>query len=127
MKKSSRPKFARPSEEMQQWSALLGAELESWPAITSRRMFGMTVFYRKGVIFAALPRTRSFNTPRSVAFKLYNKTPKLQKLLERDQRLPHPLREDAHWITLELNDEKDLKDALQWLSRAYQGAKTPYP
>jgi len=29
MKKSSRPKFARPSEEMQQWSALLGAELES--------------------------------------------------------------------------------------------------
>jgi hypothetical protein len=117
---SPRPKFARVAEEMKQWSALLGAELASWPAVTSRRMFGMTVFYRKGVVFAALPRTRSFETPRSVAFKLYKKSPRVRKLLEADSRIANPLQEDAKWIRLELESEKDLADALKWFDLAYR-------
>jgi hypothetical protein len=118
-----RPKFARVSEEMKEWSALLGSELLTWPGVTARRMFGMTAFYRKSVIFAALPRTKSFQTPRSVAFKLQNKTPQLLKLLANDPRIASPFREDGKWIALELQSEKDLNEALNWLGRAYQGAR----
>lgn len=105
---------------MKEWSALLGTELASWPWVTSRRMFGMTVFYRKGVIFAALPRTRSFETPHSVAFKLLRPTPRILKILEADPRIANPLREEAKWISLELTGEKDLADALKWFDLAYR-------
>jgi hypothetical protein len=107
---------------MKQWSALLADELVAWPGVTSRSMFGMTVFYRKSVIFAALPRTRCFGTLRSVAFKLYRRTPQVLKLLADDSRIARPSREDAHWISLELQDENDLADTLRWFDRAYQGA-----
>lgn len=40
------------------------------PHVTSKLMFGMKVFYRNAVIFAALPRTLGFETPYCVAFKL---------------------------------------------------------
>jgi hypothetical protein len=116
------PRLARISEEMKQWSSLLEAELSTWPGVTSRPMFGMMALYRKGTIFAALPRTRCFNTPRSVAFKLHRKSPQTLKLLNSDSRIARPFREDGHWITLELQDEKDLADALKWFDRAYQGA-----
>jgi hypothetical protein len=113
----SRRKLARASEEMKEWSVLLDAELSSWPSITSRRMFGMTVFYRRGVIFAALPRTRSFDTPRSIAFKLYRRTVQVRKRLEADARIANP---DAKWISLELDGEKDLTKALKWFDLAYR-------
>ncbi|HWZ45387.1 MAG TPA: hypothetical protein VNW97_18070 [Candidatus Saccharimonadales bacterium] len=117
------PHLSRISEEMKRWSALLDAELSTWPAITSRAMFGMKVFYRKGKIFAALPRTRCFNTPRSVAFKLYRKTPQMLKLLAADSRIARPFSEAGHWISLELADEKDLTVALKWFDRAYRSAR----
>ncbi|HKE32379.1 MAG TPA: hypothetical protein VKD65_11690, partial [Candidatus Angelobacter sp.] len=60
-----RPKFATVSEEMKQWSTMLGKELSSWPAVRSRRMFGMLAFYRSNKIFAVLPRTKAFETPNS--------------------------------------------------------------
>jgi hypothetical protein len=112
----SRRKLARASEEMKEWSVLLGAELSSWPSVTSRRMFGMVVFYRKGVIFAALPKTRSFDTPRSIAFKLYGRTPQVRKRLETDLRIANP---HAKWISLELTGEKDLAHAIEWFDLAY--------
>lgn len=100
-------------------------ELAGWPGVTSRPMFGMMAFYRKGTVFAALPRTRCFNTPRSVAFKLCRRTPQVLKLLEADPLIARPFRENASWISMELQDEKDLSDALTWFSRAYQGARKP--
>ena len=116
----SRPKFARVSEAMKEWSGLLVAELGSWPSITSRRMFGMTVFYRAGVVFAALPLTRAFENAQSIAFKLYRKTPRIQKMLEGDPRLRGSFREEGKWIALELESEKDLADALKWFDLAYR-------
>src|SRR5215472_16394268 len=83
----SRRQLVRVSEQMKRWSALLEAELATWPAVTWRPMFGMTVAYRKGAVFAALPRTRAFETPRSVAFKLYRETPKIRRMLESDSRI----------------------------------------
>jgi hypothetical protein len=113
----SRRKLARASEEMKEWSGLLGQELSSWPSVTSRRMFGMTVFYRRGVVFAALPRTRSFDTSRSIAFKLYRRTAQIRKQLEADDRIANA---DAKWISLELDGEKHLAKALEWFDLAYR-------
>ena len=107
------------SEEMEEWSALLGTELASWPAVTSRRMFGMTAYYRKKKVFAVLPRTRAFGESQSIGFKMERKTPQTRKRLAADPRIV--LREDAKWISLEIIAEKDLRNALKWLDLAYRG------
>src|SRR5215469_13014991 len=105
---------------MKHWSVLLEAELSAWPAVTTRRMFGMLAFYRKGRIFAALPRTRCFETSRSVAFKLDPKTPKTMKLLRADTRILSTRAEEHRWISFELASAADMKDALRWFDLAYQ-------
>ena len=107
---------------MRQWSSALGAELITWPSVTSRPMFGMTAFYRKGVVFAALPRTRCFETPQSVAFKLKAKTPRMRTRLASDPRIAPTLRPNASWITLELGSDNDLAGALEWFDVAYRAA-----
>ena len=115
-----RPKFARISEEMKHWSALLEAELSTWSAVTTRRMFGGLALYRKGKIFALLPRTRCFETPHSVAFKLATKTPQLTRQLRADSRIPDSRKDDANWISYEVRSAEDLKDALKWFDLAYR-------
>ena len=115
-----RPKLARISEAMQEWSALLGAELASWPSVKARRMFGMTAFYRGQAIFAALPRTRAMGSSHSVAFKLCRQNPRIQRMLRADPRIYDPGRPDAKWITLELESESDLARALKWFDLAYR-------
>lgn len=124
-KSQPRPKFSRVSETMKEWSAMLAAELLSWPAVTSRRMFGMTVFYRANRIFAALPRTKTFSTPQSIAFKLHRKTARIQKMLAAEPKIVDPTREDAKWISLQLNNEQDLAVALKWFDLAYRTCLLP--
>ena len=122
MKRKVRIPFVRISDAMRHWSSALGAELTTWPSVTSRSMFGMTVFYRKGVVFAALPRTRCFETPQSVAFKLKAKTPRMRTRLASDPRIAPTLRPNASWITLELGSDNDLAGALEWFDVAYRAA-----
>jgi len=124
LKRKVRIPFVRISDAMRHWSSALGAELITWPSVTSRPMFGMTVFYRKGVVFAALPRTRCFETPQSIAFKLKAKTPHMRKMLASDPRIAPTLRPDANWITLELGSDKDLAGALEWFDVAYRAASS---
>jgi len=64
-----RPKLLRISEEMKQWSAMMERELNAWPGVKSRPMFGFIGFYRDNKIFAGLPRTRALNTPNSIILK----------------------------------------------------------
>lgn len=115
-----RPKFATVSEEMKQWSALLGKELSSWSAVSARRMFGMMAYYCNDKIFAALPRTKAFETPNSVAFKLYKPTARAAKLLSSDSRITRSKGKAAGWIAFEVNAPDDLKDALKWFDLAYR-------
>jgi len=44
--KRPRPKMPHTSEEMKQWSAMLGNELSAWPQVATRPMFGLRGFYR---------------------------------------------------------------------------------
>src|SRR4051794_25074243 len=68
--KADMPRFHKLSVEMQRWAAMLTEELENWPGVTSKPMFGLTGFYRGKIIFAAVPKSRALGTPNSVIFKL---------------------------------------------------------
>ena len=119
-----RVKFVPISEEMKQWSALLQAELNSWPGISTRSMFGFLFFYRKGTVFAALPRTRGFDSPSSLLFKFDSLPSSLQKRAKADARMDESMKASSKgWFAFRLDNETDTRDALFWLNHAYEAAK----
>jgi hypothetical protein len=122
VKESSRPKFPAVSEEMKAWSAALGAEIAGWPSVRSRPMFGFTALYRGKRIFAILPRTRGMETPNSLAFKLEEAGPRVLARLRRESRIQTTVMKASRWFVFELSSDGDMKDALDWLGRAYEAA-----
>ncbi len=121
---SKRPKLLRISEEMKQLSALLEHELGGWPDVTSRPMFGLVGFYRSGVIFAALPRTRALSTPSSIIFRFDPIPPQLLRRAKKDRRINSQRKmPGAKWYSFELNSADELRDVLWWLNQAYEKAR----
>jgi len=121
--RASRAKFLPISEEMKQWSALLASELNSWPGITTRSMFGFLFFYRKGTVFAALPQTRGFSSSSSLIVKFNPMPPGLLKRAQTDPRMDTNTRVPGKgWFSFELSSEADMRDALFWLNHAYEAA-----
>ena len=108
---------------MKQWSALLGAELERWPGVNTKPMFGFVSFYRGRNIFAALPRTRAMNSASSIIFKVRRASRKEVSELRRDPRAQVSEKGMAGWQSLEVGSTADLKHALDWLDRAYRAAR----
>ena len=102
---------------------MLQAELNSWPAITTKSMFGFVFFYRRKIVFAALPRTRGFDSPSSVVFKFNPLPPTLQQRALSDLRIDASMQPKSKgWFSFELDAEADLRDALFWLNHAYESA-----
>jgi len=122
-RKRARPSLVRVSEEMKQWSALLGAELERWPGVSTKLMFGFVSFYRGRNIFAALPKTRAMNSANSIIFKLRRASPQELAKLRRDPRAKVSEKGMAGWQSFELASSADLKGALAWLDQAYRAAR----
>jgi hypothetical protein len=85
--KRPQPKLPPISDEMKVRSALLGQELNGWPHVTSRPMFGFLGFYRRKKIFAALPVTRGVNTPDSLMFRMQPMPPDLLARAQKDPRI----------------------------------------
>ncbi|HZE26292.1 MAG TPA: hypothetical protein VE083_02845 [Terriglobales bacterium] len=110
------------SEQMKAWSAALAAEVETWPAVTTRPMFGFSALYRRQRIFALLPRTRGVGTPNSLAFKLSAPGPHMRARLGKEPRIQPAVLQKRRWFTFELSSDRDLRDALDWLSRAHKAA-----
>jgi hypothetical protein len=98
---------------MQRWCALLEDEVGSWPNVTSRPMFGLAAFYRGGVIFGAIPRTRAVDTPYSILIKQPGAA---------SARLNAASGPGSKWTRFELASDDDLTEALRWLERAYARA-----
>lgn len=122
-KRGPREKFPTISQEMKEWSALLQAELNSWPAITTKSMFGFLFFYRRGSVFAALPRTKGFESPSSLVFKFDPMPPGLQKRATADQRMDASTKATSKgWFSFSLSSDADLREALFWLNQAYEAA-----
>jgi hypothetical protein len=120
--KKPRPKLPAVSEQMKAWSAALAAEVESWPMVTTRPMFGFTALYRGKRIFAVLPRTRGMGSPDSLAFKLASPSPRTLTRLQNETRVRSTVMHKSRWFTFELSSDRDLRDALDWLGRAYETA-----
>jgi len=113
------PVLPRISEDMKQWSAMLGTELSDWPQVSTKPMFGMTAYYRGEQIFAVLPKTRAFETSKGIAFRFEHIPEKLAAELKNDSRvITNPI--GKKWITFEVENAKDVNAALEWLSRAYE-------
>jgi hypothetical protein len=122
--KRARPKMPHTSEEMKQWSAMLGNELSTWPRVTTRPMFGLRGFYRGRKIFAALPATRAIKNPNSLIFRIKPMPPDLMERAKKEPRIDTESRvPSAKWFIFELNSAADLRDALWWLNHAYEHAK----
>jgi hypothetical protein len=107
---------------MKAWSAALAVELDTWPNVTTRPMFGFTAYYRGARIFAVLPRTRGMSTPNSLAFKLEAPPPRVRARLRSDPRLSFTEMAKARWLSFEMSSDADLRAALEWLSEAYEAA-----
>jgi TfoX/Sxy family transcriptional regulator of competence genes len=118
-----RPPLVRISEEMKAWSSALTAEVETWPHVSAKSMFGMTGIYRKKRIFAALPRTRAFGSGNSVAFKVEGAGKRLLAELEKDPHVTDTIMQATRWLTYELETDQDMHAALHWLIKAYELAK----
>lgn len=108
---------------MKQWSALLGAELLSWPGVRTKPMFGFTSFYRGRNIFAAIPKTRAMNSANCLIFKLRRAAAQDKAKLRRDGRVRVSEKGMAGWQSFEMASSADLKGALAWLDRAYRAAR----
>ncbi|MGC2193856.1 MAG: hypothetical protein WA628_04210 [Terriglobales bacterium] len=119
---SSRPKLPPISEEMKAGSAALEGELADWPHVSVRAMFGFKALYRGKRIFAVLPRTRGMGTANSLAFKLEDAGPRVLAQLQKEARIQTTMMQARRWFVFELSSDGDLKDALEWLGRAYGAA-----
>lgn len=82
-------------------------------------MFGFVGVYRRGTIFAALPRTRTMDPPNSISFKVPPNT-KMRIRAKREPRIHFS--DQSLWATLEMNSNDDIRSALEWLDRAYEAA-----
>ena len=119
---AQRPRMFRTTEEMRRICAALGAELESFPDVTTKPMFGLIGYYRDGLIFAALPKTRAIGSPNALIFKL-NAAP--QRVLNRagqDPRITISRKGLKGWQSLEIASERDIADAQRWLLEAWRYA-----
>jgi hypothetical protein len=106
------------SEEMKQWSAMLAAEVGGWPRVHSKPMFGLMSFYRRGKIFAAIPRTRAVASPHAIIMKFHKESAETREA--RRQLADYPA---LRWLAFDLHSEKDLNAALRWLDLAYRMAR----
>lgn len=108
---AERPRLVKIDTEMQRWCALLEQELLTWPEVSAKPMFGLMGFYHNKSIFAALPRTRAAESPRSVLIKLTG---------VKNKRLKLASGPNSKWVTYELESADDITEALTWLERAYE-------
>jgi hypothetical protein len=119
-----RPKFPVISEEMQHWSTMLEAEVESWPAVRCNRIFGFRFLYRRKAVLAALPYSRGLFTPSFILLKLNPMTAGLFQQAQKEPPLDTGTRMSGKgWFSFELFSDADVRDAIWWLNQAYEGAK----
>src|SRR5713101_3922185 len=123
-RRSKMPKLFPVDGEMKELSAMLEKEISDWPGVSTRSMFGFQSLYRGGVIFAALPRSRAMNSPRSFIFKFASVSQAILDSAKKDSRVDTvSSMPGSGWFAFELNEPSATKDALGWLGRAYQAAK----
>ena len=102
---------------MQHYYTLIAAELLTWPQVTNRRIFGLTLFYRQGLPFVVLRETKDFEATDRVGFKLHVVNNAASKLMLADDHLA--MGDGAKWITFALREDRDETLFLRWAHEAY--------
>jgi hypothetical protein len=123
-KRPKMPKFFPIDDEMKELSSMLEREVSDWPGISTKPMFGYQGLYRSGKIFAALPRSRAMQSPRSIMIKFASASPAILESGKKDSRVSSVSgMSGAGWLFFEMDEAAATKDALGWLGRAYEAAK----
>ena len=124
MAKRPREKLQPVSEQMKAWSAALATEFRDWPQITQKSFFGFTALYRGKFMFGILPRTRSLFTTNAIGFRVERPAPTFQAMIEKDPRVAAFDKHKTRWFTFELDSDSDLHDAINYLGKAFDAART---
>ena len=103
---------------MQHYCSLIAEELLGWPKVTSRRMFGLTVFYGDGLPFVVLPDTKDFAAADRVGFNLHRTSEAERRRLLEDEHID--CRKGGQWITFALRNDRDVALFLRWAEKAYR-------
>jgi hypothetical protein len=121
------------SEGARRWADALRQEMEQWPAVVVKRAFGMTLIYRGKVVFAALPGTRALYEEDAVLIKFARETPALGKRIAAEKRFAAGTMqqrgsgkkpgEGRKWRIYLLREERDAREVVEWLARAYELAR----
>ncbi len=101
---------------------MLGAELETFPEVSARPMFGLLGYYRDGVIFAALPKTKALGSPNSLIFKLNAAPRTVFERMKKDARITISSHGMKGWHSLEIASDADIAGAQRWLIEAWRHA-----
>ena len=117
------------SEAAWRWAEALREEMEHWPGVTAKRAFGMVLVYRGEVVFAALPGTRALYEEDAVLIKFARETPALAKRIAGENsfaagsmqnRGKKKQGESRKWRIYLLREERDAREAVEWLAQAYK-------
>ena len=117
------------SAAAQRWTDGLRAELEQWPGVIVKRAFGMVLIYRGAVVFAALPGTRALYEEDAILIKFERETPVLTKQISAERRFAAGTMQERgkkkqgegrKWRIYLLREERDAREAVEWLARAYE-------
>jgi hypothetical protein len=120
------------SEAAQRWAETLRAEVEQWPQVVVKRAFGMVLVYRAGVVFSALPGTRALFEQDAILIKFARENPTLLKRIAAENSFAAGTMQDRgkkkqgegrKWRIYLLREERDAREAVEWLARAYELAK----
>jgi hypothetical protein len=135
MERTPRRAMMKPtSEAAQRWAEELRLEMEQWPGVAVKRAFGMVLVYRGEIVFAALPGTRALYEEDALLIKFARETPALAKRMAAEWRFtPGTMQqrgdsaknkkgEGRKWRIYVLREERDARDAVEWLARAYEVA-----
>jgi len=119
------------SEAARVWAEALAREVESWPRVALKHAFGMTMLYRKGVVFGALPRTRALFEDDAILLKFNREPAGLADRVAGEPRFVTGSMEQRHgnkkkggegrrWRIFLMRSEGDLQPAIEWLAEAHR-------
>ena len=122
------------SDTMRGGAAALALEVEAWPGVTLKSAFGMTLAYRTGIVFAALPRTRALYQEDAILLKFMHEKPGLAARMAAEKRFAGSMEErhnstkraageGRRWRIFLIREDADVHAAIEWLAEAFKAAR----
>jgi hypothetical protein len=128
--KKKRTAMKPTSEAMRGWAEALAGEVGQWQGVTLRSAFGMSLVYRSGVVFAALPKTRALYEEDAILIKFISDPAAIAKRIAGEPRFVGTMEqrmtkkhkkvgESKRWRILRIREDADVHAAIEWMAEAY--------